>query len=212
MYGKCSVIDSHVTSCNQTQPHLSTSLPAMSATREWLCDCEKCMQGGRDTPKSVSRSTYFSHRKTPRQTPAGHSAPAEHTQTAPASTREVQPTQSVAQASTIRAQVAQHVENEDDFGHENLVGQRDGALSGSAADRGDSEDREMQAGWDEQLIDQETAAAEEDHRMQDDFYDHVCMDQRDNNIRFQNHFSIRKTIALRRMVPTMPTILPQMIS
>jgi hypothetical protein len=207
MYGKCSVIDSHVASCDKTRPHLSTSLPAMSATREWLCDCEKCMQGGRDTPKSVSRSTYFSHRKTPCQTPAGHSARAEHTQTAPASTREVQPTQSVAQASTIRAQ---HVENEDDFGHENLVGQRDGALSGSVADRGG--DGEMQAGWDEQIIDQETAAAEEDHRMQDDFYDHVCMDQRDNNNRFENHFSIRKTITLRRMVPTMPTILPQMIS
>ena len=207
MYGKCSVIDSHVTSCDKTQPQISTSLPAMSATREWLCDCEKCMQGGRDTPKSVSRSTYFSHRKTPHRTPAGHSA---HTQTAPASTREVQPTQSVAQASTIRAQVAQHVENEDNFGHENLVGQRDGALSGSAADRG--EDGEMQAGCDEQIIDQETAAVEEDHRMQDDFYDHVCMDRRNNNIRFQNHFSIRKTITLGRMVPTMPTILPQMIS
>ena len=141
--------------------------------------------------------------------PAGHSAPAEHTQTAPASTREVQPTQPVAQASTIRAQVAQHVENEDDFGHENLIGPRDGALSGSAADRG--EDGEMQGGWNEQIIDQEMAAAEEDHRMQDDFYDHVCMDQRDNNIRFQNHFSIRKTITSRRMVPTMPTILSQMI-
>ena len=155
----------------------------MSTRREWLYDCEKCMQGGRDTPKSVSRSTYFLHRKTPRQTPAIHSASAKHTKTAPESTEEVQLTQQMVQASTTT--LTQHDwnprDNDDDglSGHENFK-QRDGELTG------EDEDSEMQTGSDELVVDQEMGTVEDEY---EDFYNEdVRIDQQQNANHFQFNF------------------------
>ena len=83
--------------------------------REWLCNCSKCMQGSRDTPKPVSRSTYFAHRKA--HEAASFTTHTTHTQTAAVptqSTRET-PLEQVAMQAIPAVTVPQaHNQNFDD--------------------------------------------------------------------------------------------------